>query len=134
MHLRPLAVAVGTGITLGLAVAVVVIELLAVEFSAIVGLPVGVVAGGVAAVVVAGRYRTTSAGRRAVVDGLAGGGYVVVLGLAVRYVGRLGLRSVVTVPRLVALAAVVGLAFGLASWARRGRSTAVRGGDEPRRG
>lgn len=45
MNPRHLLTAVGAGITMFLVVTVLVIELLAVEFSAIVGVPLGLLAG-----------------------------------------------------------------------------------------
>lgn len=116
MSIRSQAVALGAGITTALLVAVLVIEALLIEFSAIVGLPVGLLAGGVTTVLVARRYDSVDDAARALFEASAGFGYTVVLLLALRYVGRLGLRSLVTVDRLVAVAVVAALLTGLASW------------------
>ena len=116
MSVRSQAVALGAGITTALLVAVLVIEALPIEFSAIVGLPVGLLAGGVTTVAVARRYDSVDDATRALFAASAGFGYTVVLLVALRYVGRLGLRSLVTVERLVAVAVVVALLTGFASW------------------
>jgi hypothetical protein len=116
VRVRSHAVALGAGITTALLVAVLVIEAIAVEFSAIVGLPIGLLAGGITTALVSRRYDRVARPVRALFDGSAGFGYTVVLLLAGRYVGRLGLRSVVTFERLVAAAVVVAILTGLASW------------------
>ena len=112
--MRPVTplVAVGTGLTTGLVVAVLVIELLAFEFSAIVALPVGGLAGLVALVATLAGFESATRGLRSLSVALAGFGYTVLLGMALRYVGFLGLRSVVTVPRILVVALVVAVATG----------------------
>lgn len=116
MDWRTGLIAVGTGITTALVVAVLVIEALAFEFSAMIGLPVGLIAGLVAALAVGSRYGRVGRTPRSLLDGVAAFGYAVVLLLALRYVGRLGLRSVVTVERLLALAVVAGVVVAAGSW------------------
>lgn len=106
----------GTGISVGLVVTVLAIEALPFEFSAIVALPVGLLAGGMAGVLVARRYERVDRPTRALFDGSAGFGYTVVLLLAARYVGRLGLRSIVTVEFVAVAAVVVALLTAVASW------------------
>lgn len=116
MNRRALLVAGGCGITAFLLVAVGVIELLDFEFSAIVGLPVGVVAGLLtAAFVAAGSDRLGAVGRH-LLDGAAGFGYAVALLLAVRYVDLAGLRSVISVQRLLGLALATAVLALVLSW------------------
>lgn len=96
--------AVGAGITAFLVVSVSVIELLDVEFSAIVGLPVGLGAGVAASALTVMRHEGLSDGSRWLVAGVAGFGYGVMMSLAVTYVNlvEMGLEE------------RVGLAFALA--------------------
>jgi hypothetical protein len=116
MDRGPLLVAPGAAITTTLFVAVAVIELLAVEFSAIVGLPVGVLAGlAVFAAVLAG-YGSVGAGARRAVAGLAAFGYAVLVLLALRYANVAGARSLVTVPVLVGAGVATALAVSLGLW------------------
>lgn len=113
---RTVAIALGTGFTTALLVAVSVIEALPYEFSAIIGLPVGLVAGVAVAVLVGWRYERTRPAVSGVADGAAGFGYAVVLLLTVRYADFLGLESAITFERLVVVSAVVGVAALVASW------------------
>ena len=106
----------GAGIAVALVVSVILIEALPFEFSAIVALPVGLLAGTGTGVLVARRYEQVDRPARALFDGSAGFGYTVVLLVAARYVGRLGLRSIVTFQRLLVAAAVVALLTAMASW------------------
>ncbi len=116
MHPRPLLVAAGAGLTVGLVVAVLVIEALNVEFSAIVGLPAGVIAGLVVAAVVVGRYEAAGTPQRAAADAVAAFGYTLLGGAAVQYVGLFGLREVLTLQRLAGVAAVAAVGVFVASW------------------
>ncbi|QSG16128.1 hypothetical protein [Halapricum desulfuricans] len=118
---RTVAIALGTGFTTALLVAVSVIEALPYEFSAIIGLPVGLVAGVAVAVLVGWRYERTRPAARGVAGGAAGFGYAVVLLLAVRYADFLGLESAITFERLVVVSAVVGVAALVASWLHASR-------------
>ena len=113
---RDIVSGIGAAISTTLIVAVVLIEALPFEFSAIVALPVGLLAGAGAGVVVARRYEQVDRPARALFDGSAGFGYTVVLLAAARYVGRLGLRSTVTFQRLLVAAVVVALLTAMASW------------------
>lgn len=115
------AVALGAGLTTFLVVTVLVIEALSFEFSAIVALPIGLLAG-VAVLVLVG-LTLPLAGRfgRGLAVGAAGFGYAVVLLLAVRYVDLAGLRSELSMDLVVAAAGVVAaVAFVAAALARRG--------------
>ncbi|QSG07383.1 hypothetical protein [Halapricum desulfuricans] len=118
---RTVAIALGTGFTTALLVAVSVIEALPYEFSAIIGLPVGLVAGVAVAVLVGWRYERASPAVRSVAGGAAGFGYAVVSLLAVRYADFLGLESAITFERLVVASAVVGVAALVVSWLHASR-------------
>lgn len=120
---RALPSAVGVGVTAFLLAAVAVVEALEWEFSAIVGVPVGIVAGVFAATLVAlwapGLGRTPRAG----VDAVAGFGYGVLALWLVRYVDLGGLRSTLTVDALAGGALVVAAVAGVVSWlVRPGRA------------
>lgn len=94
MNSRTLFTAIGAGFTTFLLVAVLVIEFLNVEFSAIIGLPVGLIAGiGVSM----GLYRSLgdlSLGVRRVVTAYAGFGLAVLVVLAGSYVNLVSEFSV----------------------------------------
>jgi len=116
MNKRSVAAAVGAGTTVFLVTAVAVIELLHVEFSALVGLPVGLLAGAGVAVVVAARYDVLASPVRYAVDAAAGFGLAVVVLLAVGYVNAAGLRAVLSTDVTVGIAVVVAAFTALASW------------------
>lgn len=82
---RPLT-ALGAGITGFLVVAVAVIELLAVEFSAIIGLPLGLLAGIGVAVVVFLKHDESSDVLRWLAAALAGFGYGILATVGASYV------------------------------------------------
>lgn len=112
MNPRRALSALGAGVTTFLVVAVAVIELLAVEFSALVGLPVGLVAG----IAVAARYDRLDAAPRYVVDAVAAFGLAVVAVQAVSYVDLAGLRSMLSTGVTVAVAVVAAVVAAVASW------------------
>jgi hypothetical protein len=116
MRIRVAAAAVGVGITVFLVVAVAVIELVNVEFSALVGLPVGLLAGGAVAVVVAVRYDELAPAARYVVDAAAGFGLTVIALLAISYVNLAGLRPALSTDVTVGIAVSVAALAALASW------------------
>jgi hypothetical protein len=116
MSRRAAAAAVGAGVTTFLAVAVAVIELLHVEFSALVGLPVGLLVGAATAVVVTARYDALAPPARYAVDAAAGFGFAVVAVLAVSYVNFAGLRSELSTDVTVGAAAVAAALAAVASW------------------
>lgn len=116
MRTRGAIVAVGAGSSVFLAVAVTVIELLNVEFSALVGLPVGLLAGAATAVILATRYEAIDPPVRHTVDATAGFGLAIVAVLAVRYVNLAGLRSVLSADVAVGIAVLAAVLTGLASW------------------
>ena len=99
-----------------LVVAIAVIEFLDFEFSALVGLPVGLLVGGAVFVAVAVRYDDAGAVLRYVVDASAGFGLAVVVVQVVSYVNLAGLRSALSVDTMFAVAVVAGLLAALASW------------------
>jgi hypothetical protein len=107
MRARRLFTAVGAGITSGLLVAVLIIELLAFELSAIVGLPVGLLLGAVVCVGLWNRGDRLSQGVRRAVTAYATFGIALLAFLALRYV-QIGQR-VLTLEVVVggSLAAVV---------------------------
>lgn len=116
MNPRTVGIAVGAGVATFLVVAVALIEALPFEFSAIVGLPVGLLAGALVFVAIVVTGDSLGPVARRSVAGVAGFGYAVVLLLAVRYVNLVGLRSAITVESLVAVAVAVGVAVFVASW------------------
>ena len=85
MYLRRPITAVGAAITAFLLVAVSVIELLDTEFSATVGLPVGLIAGIVVFILVLLRHDDTDEPVRWALAGFAGFGYGILLALGVTY-------------------------------------------------
>ncbi|MDZ7688056.1 MAG: hypothetical protein U5J64_04905 [Halobacteriales archaeon] len=86
MNLRKPITAVGAAVTAFLLVAVSVIELLDTEFSAIVGLPVGLIAGIAVFVLVLLRHDDADEPVRWALAGFAGFGYGILLALGVIYV------------------------------------------------
>lgn len=113
MDRRALVVAAGVGFGTGLVVAVAVIALLPVEFSALVGLPVGLLVGvAVLTWVTLEWEQLRPAGRQGAIGGAAFG-YVILAGLAARYVDLAGLRSSLGVRPLAALAVVAAVAAGM---------------------
>lgn len=78
--------AIGTGIVTLLLVAVAVIELLSFEFSAIIGIPIGLLAAVILAALVAARFDGLTGPIRWAVAGGAGVGYGLILALALSYV------------------------------------------------
>jgi hypothetical protein len=118
MNSRALVAAAGAGLTTFLVVAVLLIEALPFEFSAIVGLPAGAVVGVLVAALVTASYADAGRAVRAVVDGAAAFSYAALAALAVRYVDLAGLRGAVTLPRLAGFAAVVAVAVAAVSWFR----------------
>ena len=118
MHLRAALAAAGVAVTAFLLVAVAVIALLPFEFSAIVGLPVGLLAGVVAFVAVFAEYRFAGATGRRVTLAVAGFGYTILALLFVGYVDLGGLGGAVGPELLVVLGAVVATGVYLGLWAR----------------
>lgn len=116
MSERATAAAVGTGVTTFLAVAAAVIVVVQVEFSALVGLPVGLAAGAAAAVMVAARYDTADPPARYAADAAAGFGFAVGVVLAVRYVNLAGLRPDLSTDVTVGVALVAAALAAVASW------------------
>lgn len=120
MNSRTFLASTGAGLVAFLLTTVLVIELLAIEFSAIVGLPVGAIVGLGVFVLLLARYVTLSHWIRTAVDAVAGFGLGSVLLLAGNYVHLLD----VSLEGLVAGAIVTGVVAGLWSWLdARSRST-----------
>lgn len=116
MNTRVAGASVGAGITVFLIAAVAVIELWNVEFSALVGLPVGLLAGAAAAVAVAIRYDALVGPARYTVDAVAGFGLAIIVVLAISYVNLAGLRSALSTDVTVGIAALAAALAALASW------------------
>jgi hypothetical protein len=113
------AVALGAALTTFLVVTVLVIEALSFEFSAIVALPIGLLAGVAVLVLVALTVPRSGRIGRGFAVGAAGFGYAVVVLLAVRYVDFAGLRSDLSTDLVVIVAATVAaLAFVATAVAR----------------
>lgn len=112
MDRRTVLASLGAGIATLLVVAVLVIELLDAEFSAIVGLPVGLAAGAVTVAFLSVVYESLDRVRRAAVDAVAGFGFGVVLLRGADYVHL----ATVTVETTVGAAVAVGVLAGIASW------------------
>jgi hypothetical protein len=107
MDARGLFTAIGAGMTSFLLVAVAVIELLEFEFSAIIGLPVGLLVGSVVAIGLWLRGDELGRGTRRVATACATFGWATLAFLALRYV-NVG-RGVLTLEVIVgaSLAVVV---------------------------
>lgn len=86
MNSRKLFTAIGAGFTTFLLVAVLVIELLNVEFSAIVGLPIGLVVGIAVGIGIHTSLDQCSLGVRRAITAYAGFGTAVLVVLAASYV------------------------------------------------
>ncbi len=105
MDLRQLLTVVGAGLTTFLLVAVGVIEALNMEFSAIIGLPVGLLAGLVVLVILWVRLDGLSVGVRRALSAYAGFGLAVLGFFVLRYV-NIG-REILTVDVIVGLGIVL---------------------------
>lgn len=86
MNPRRVLTAVGAGLTTFLLVAVLVIELLAFEFSGIIGLPVGLLAGVAAFAVLWSQLDDLSLGIRRAASAYAAFGLTILLQFALSYV------------------------------------------------
>jgi hypothetical protein len=109
MDVRKVITTVGAGLTSFLLVAVLVIELLDFEFSAIVGLPVGLLAGIVVSVGLWSRIDEVGLGVRRAATAYAAFGLALLAFVALRYVniGRSVLTFEVTVGGSLAAVVVV---------------------------
>lgn len=112
MDARTVVSGLGAGAATFLIVAVLVIELLNVEFSAIVGLPVGLLVGAAVFVVLVSRYESLSRLQRVGVDSVAGFGGGVLIVLAASYVNVID----PTLEFTIAIAVVLGFLTGVISW------------------
>ncbi|MFP4624966.1 MAG: hypothetical protein ACLFNI_00060 [Natronomonas sp.] len=121
MDARTVLTSIGAGITSVLLVAVLIIELLDFEFSAIIGVPVGLLVGIVVFVGLWIRFDELSLGVRRAATAYAAFGFTLLVFLALRYV-NIG-RRVLTVEVIVAgsLAAVV-IVYGALVFFDRNRS------------
>lgn len=89
MDIRHALTAVGAGLTTGLLVAVLVIEMLAFEFSVLVGLPVGILGGLVVLATVGVTFDGLDAMERRALTAYAAFGFTVVALAALAYVNVL---------------------------------------------
>lgn len=114
MSSRQVIAAVGSGITTCLLVAVLVIELLAIEFSAIVGVPVGLLAGLFVCVELLARFDKMSVARRRGMSAYAGFGLAVVALLSLRYL-NVG-RALLSVEVIVGISVLASTAVFVVGW------------------
>jgi hypothetical protein len=124
MQSRTVLTALGAGITTLLLVSVLGIELIPVEFSALVALPLGVVAGLGAVVLVLGSFDQLNHRVQHTVVAVAGFGYTILALSVVSYVNLAGLRSAITVERALALALGVAVALYVDQWLTTRRTAA----------
>lgn len=110
--------AVGAGLTAFLLVTVALVELLAVEFSAMLALPVGIIAGLVVLLVATSGLQHAGPTSRRLAQAAAGFGYTVLLLLAVRYVNIGGIRGRLSVTDVIGAAIGIAVAVFLLSWFR----------------
>jgi hypothetical protein len=120
VNFRKVLTAVGAGITAFLVVAASVIHLLNIEFSALIGLPVGLVAGMVVFVLVLLRHEDVNRRIQWAVAGFAGFGYGILLALGTAYVNLLDVGFEGTIG--VGVAAAVVLFLGAVFLDRRYRA------------
>jgi len=113
VNIRASITAVGAAITVFLVVAVSIIELLDTEFSAIVGLPAGLVAGILVFVLVLFRHDDADEPVRWALAATAGFGYGILLALGVAYVNLadIGFEGTVGIGVATAVVAFLGAAF-----------------------
>jgi|AntRauTorcE11898_2_1112593.scaffolds.fasta_scaffold126831_1 hypothetical protein len=86
MNVRHTLTALGAGLTTGLLVAVLVIELLAFEFSALIGLPLGILAGLIVLATVAVAFNGLDEMERRAMSAYAAFGLTVIVFAALSYV------------------------------------------------
>lgn len=123
MNVRLFATAVGAGLTTALVVGGLMTALLTFEFSAIIGVPVGLASGALAFVAVAAVDRIeTPRGR--LLSAYGSVGYVVLLYAATSYVNLAGIRGALSLQQILALGVAVGLLVFAGLW--------VADRDEPR--
>jgi hypothetical protein len=114
MNLRSVLTGLGVGITTAVVATTLIIELLAMEFSALIGLLVGVLSGAFLGGVVVRRHGEFSRGLRWFVASLAGFGYGLIFALGMICVNLVSLTFDDTVAVGVGVALVLGLAAMLA--------------------
>jgi len=118
MEPRTLGVALGAALATALVVGVGVTAALAstIEFSALVGLPAGLLAGAAALATVGRDYPDAGAGPKRLAEGAAGFGYAVLALAAARYVALADPQSALGVGRIAAVGVVAGVAVALGAW------------------
>jgi hypothetical protein len=118
MHLRAALAAAGAAVAVSLLVTVSLVELLPFEFSALVGVPVGLLAGIVTFVAVFAEYRFAGALPRRAAVAAAGFGYAVLSLLFVGYADLGGLRGSITPVLLLVVGVATATVVYLGLWAR----------------
>ena len=124
MSIRSTLSALGAGFATFVLVSIAVIEVLDFEFSALVGLPVGLIVGAGVAVAIFLTYANRSTGVQRVITSVASFGYAILVLLGVRYVNLGGLRSAISVQMIagIGVACAVLVFLGLyVSDAKRGK-------------
>jgi hypothetical protein len=115
VNVRLFATAVGAGLTTALVVGGLMTALLTFEFSAIIGVPVGLASGALAFVAAAAVDRTeTPRGR--LLGAYASVGYVVLLYAALSYVNLAGIRGTFSMPQVLVLGVAVGVLVFAGLW------------------
>ncbi len=109
MNSRHLLTAVGAGITTFVVVAVLVIKLLGVEFSAIVGVPLGLLAGLVVMIGLAVSFDNLDVNARRAVSVYGTFGLTILVMFATRYVNLGPSRDVLSIPVMVGVGIVAGV-------------------------
>lgn len=114
MNLRDFLTGLGVGISSALCITVLVIELLRVEFSAIIGLPIGILGGIFVGALLVREHATISRNLRWLAATIAGFGYGIVFALSLSYVNLITATFEETLTVGVGAALVSGLAALLA--------------------
>lgn len=126
MNPRSILTAVGAGVATALLVAVLVIELLDVEFSAIVGLPAGALAGIGVLVALASTVDDRSQRVQRVASAYAAFGLAVLVQLALGYANVGRSRGLFSVEVVVGVGVAVAVGVYAALWVRE-RNAAAEG-------
>lgn len=121
MSLHHRLTAIGAGVTTFLLVAVLVIELLDFEFSAIVGLPVGLLAGLAVLVILWRQFTELDQGSRRIASAYAAFGLTILLLLALTYV-NIG-RDVFSTEAIVGVGVAAAVITYVGLWRRDSEAT-----------
>ena len=116
MRIRQSITAIGAGISTFLLVAVLVIELLDFEFSAIVGLPVGFIAGLAVLILLAIQFDDIGQIAQHAASAYAAFGIAILVLFGARYVNLGPSRDVLSVDVMLGVSTAVGLFVFVALW------------------